>query len=68
MSVTELRKKGLTAASHVAAERLHSDLNAALDKAQDAGVTVEMIVGILELTKGAVFDAYFNQMHEFRGE
>lgn len=61
MSVSELSKKGMPVSAHVAAEKLHTELNEALDRAQEAGVTVEMIVGMLEMTKGAVMDSYFRQ-------
>lgn len=64
MSVSELSKKGIPVAAHVALEKLHTELNEALDRAQAAGVTVEMTVGMLEMTKGAVMDAYFRQMDE----
>ncbi len=64
MSVSELSKKGMPVAAHVAAEKLHAELNEALDRAQAAGVTVEMVVGMLEMTKGAVMDSYFRLMAE----
>jgi hypothetical protein len=64
VSVSELSKKGMPVAAHVALEKLHNELNEALDRAQEAGVTVEMIVGMLEMTKGAVMDSYFRQMDE----
>lgn len=67
MSVSELGRKGLTASMHAATTRLHEDLNNALDRAQEAGVTVEMLVGMLELTKGAVMQAYFREMDEIHG-
>ena len=68
LSVAELGKKGLTATHYAATARLHKDLNDALDRAQGAGVTVEMIVGMLECTKGAVLDSYFRNMEEMHGE
>ncbi|WP_324731009.1 hypothetical protein [Pseudomonas paeninsulae] len=64
MNISELGKKGLTASTHNATSKLHKELNDALDRAQEAGVTVELIVGMLELTKGAVLDSYFRQMDE----
>lgn len=64
MSVSEMGRKGLTAAAHAATKTLHTELNEALDKAQEAGVTVELIVGMLEMTKAAVLDSYFNQEPE----
>lgn len=64
MSVSELGRKGLTASTHAATEKLHTELNEALDRAQAAGLTVELIVGMLEMTKAAVLDSYFRQMDE----
>lgn len=64
MSVSELSKKGMPVAAHVAAEKLHAELNEALDRAQEAGVPVEMIVGMLEMTKGTVMESFFRQMDE----
>jgi hypothetical protein len=68
MSVSELGKKGLTASIHTATTKLHEELNGALDRAQAAGVTVELIVGMLEMTKGAVMESYFREMAEVHGD
>ena len=64
MSVSELSKKGMPIAAHVAAQKLHAELNEALDRAQEAGVPVEMVVGMLEMTKGTVMESFFRQMDE----
>lgn len=68
MGVSELGRKGLTASTHAATEKLHTELNEALDRAQAAGLTVELIVGMLEMTKGAVLESYFRQMDEIHRE
>nr|WP_298118289.1 hypothetical protein [uncultured Pseudomonas sp.] len=68
MSVSELGRKGLTASTHAATEKLHTELNEALDRAQAAGLAVELVVGMLELTKAAVLESYFRQMEDIHGE
>lgn len=59
MSVSELGRRGLTATQFAASERLHEKLHAALDEAENSGVTFEIIIGMLECTKAAVLDSYF---------
>lgn len=67
MSVRHLARHGLTPIMDTAARRLHEDLHAALDRAEQAGMPVELIVGLLECTRASVLDAYFAQVRGQQG-
>lgn len=65
--VLHIGRKGLTPQLDTAMKRLHEDLNDALDRAQESGVPVELVVGMLECTKGAVLGSLFDQMADDMG-